>query len=261
METIDLKIQDTQAFVTLNRPHVLNAVNCELLEDLHSVLDELEAADRLRVITVVGHGRAFCTGIDLKALAAGEIQIGWFRRWEEALRRLEMLQAVTIACVQGYALGGGLQLAMACDLRIAVEEAQFGLPAVLEALIPGTGTWRLPRFVGLGRARRMMITGETVAGLEALEIGLIDYVVGEGELAQQAARLAEGVMHGSRTAQSLSKRLALMSFETPFDTFCNQYMDYQAQALQSVDHSAALARLRENAQKALKKLSAGDATA
>ena len=244
METIDLSIRDTRAEVAFNRPEVLNAENGQWMDDLHAVLDELEAADRLRVVIVSGRGRAFSTGIDLKALAAGQIQIGWFRQWEEAMRRLEMLQAVTIAQVHGYALGGGLQVALACDLRIASEDAQFGLPAVLEALIPGTGTYRLPRFIGLGRARRMILTGETVGAQEALEIGLVDWMVAPDQLAEKTEQIVRGVLEGSRTAQYLSKRLATMSFETPMNAFCDLYIDYQHQALRSQDHEAAMEKLR-----------------
>src|SRR5436309_2635270 len=205
METIDLEISGARAEILLNRPEVLNAANNQWMEDLHAILDEVENAAGLRVVIVSGRGRAFSTGIDLKALSAGEIQIGWFRQWEEAMRRIEMLQPVTIARVQGYALGGGLQVALACDLRVVSEDAQFGLPAVLEALIPGTGTYRLPRFIGLGRARRMIITGETVGALEALEIGLVDWVVPAEELVEKTERIAQGVMEGSRTAQTLAK--------------------------------------------------------
>ena len=243
METIDLTVSENRAEVTFNRPEVLNCANLQWIDDLHAVLDELEAAD-LRVVVIAGRGRAFSTGIDLKALASGEIQIGWFRQWEEAMRRIEMLQAVTIARVQGYALGGGLQVALACDLRVAADDAQFGLPAVLEALIPGTGTYRLPRFIGLGRARRMIVTGETVGAQEALEIGLVDWVVAAEELVEKTEQIARGVMEGSRTAQTLSKRLATMSFETPINAFCDLYIDYQSQAMRSRDHEAAMEKLR-----------------
>ena len=181
-------------FVPISGSFVLNAANCQWIDDLHAALDELEAAERLRVVIISGRGRAFSTGIDLKALSNGEIQIGWFRLWEEAMRRIEKLQAVTIARVNGYALGGGLQVCLACDLRVASEDAQFGLPAVLEALIPGTGTYRLPRFVGLGRARRMILTGETVGALEALEIGLADWVVPAAQLVEQC-RHHQDVLH------------------------------------------------------------------
>jgi enoyl-CoA hydratase/carnithine racemase len=255
METIDLELNETRAEVNFNRPEVLNAANCQWMDDLHAVLDELEAADRLRLVIFSGRGRAFSTGIDLKALSRGEIQIGWFRLWEEAMRRIEMLQAVTIARVNGYALGGGLQVCLACDLRVASEEAQFGLPAVLDALIPGTGTYRLPRFIGLGRARRMILTGETVGALEALEIGLADWVVPAAQLVEQTERIAQGVLEGSRTAQYLSKRLATTSFETPLNTFSDLYVEYQAQAMRSEDHRLAMERLRARYEKKVSSVS------
>jgi enoyl-CoA hydratase/carnithine racemase len=254
METIDLEMTETRAEILFNRPEVLNAANSQWMDDLHAILDEVETAGGLRVVIVSGRGRAFSTGIDLKALSSGEIQLGWFRQWEAAMRRIEMLQPVTIARVHGYALGGGLQVALACDLRVASEDAQFGLPAVLEALIPGTGTYRLPRFIGLGRARRMILTGETVGAQEALEIGLADWVVPAAQLVEQTERVAQGVMEGSRTAQCLSKRLATMSFETPIDAFCELYAEYQGQAMQSDDHRIAMERLR---QKYARKVSAG----
>jgi enoyl-CoA hydratase len=254
METIDLEMSGTRAEIIFNRPEILNAANNQWMDDLHAVLDEVEAAVGLRVVIFSGRGRAFSTGIDLKALSQGEIQIGWFKLWEEAMRRIEMLQPVSIARVHGYALGGGLQVALACDLRVASEDAQFGLPAVLEALIPGTGTYRLPRFIGLGRARRMILTGETVGAQEALEIGLADWVVPATQLVEQTERIAQGVMEGSRTAQCLSKRLATMSFEMPINTFSELYLEYQGQAMQSEDHRIAMESLRN---KYAKKLSAG----
>ena len=254
METIDLQMTETRAEILFNRPEILNAANNQWIDDLHSILDEVEAAAGLRVLIMAGRGRAFSTGIDLKALSRGEIQIGWFRQWEQAMRRIEMLQPVTIARVHGYALGGGLQAALACDLRVVSEDAQFGLPAVLEALIPGTGTYRLPRFVGLGRARRMILTGETVGAQEALEIGLADWVVPAVQLVEQTERIAQGVMEGSRTAQCLSKRLANMSFETPMNAFTELCVEYQGQAMQSEDHRIAMERLR---QKYARKVSAG----
>src|SRR2546423_14323283 len=119
METIDFQLTETRAEILFNRPEVLNAANCQWMDDLHAILDELEAADRLRVVIISGRGRAFSAGIDLKALSNGEIQVGWFRLWEEAMRRIEMLQPVTIARVHGYALGGGLQGCLASDLRVA----------------------------------------------------------------------------------------------------------------------------------------------
>jgi enoyl-CoA hydratase/carnithine racemase len=238
-ETMDLNIRGNRAEVIFNRPEVLNAANGEWIEDLHSVLDELERHDELRAVILFGNGSSFSTGIDLKALSIGEIQIGWFRRWEEAMRRLETMQPVTIARIHGYALGGGLQVALACDLRVAAEGARLGLPAVMEALIPGTGTYRLPRFIGLGRARRMILTGELLPASEALAIGLVDWVVPQTELVAKTDQVVGELLKGSRPAQYLSKKLANMSFETPLNSFGEMYLEYQSQTLDSQEHRQA----------------------
>jgi enoyl-CoA hydratase/carnithine racemase len=238
--TWKLTIDGPVAVMQMNRPEVLNAANPQWMTDLHSLLDEVEAAEALRVVIICGAGRAFSTGIDLKALARGEIQLDWFRSWEQALRRIERLEPITIAKIHGYAIGGGLQVALACDLRIAAASAQMGLPAVLEALIPGLGTYRLPRFVGLGRARRMILTGELVGAEEALRIGLVDWVAAEAELDQMTAQVAEQMMRGAKAARHLSKRLATISFETELELFCETYLAYQARALASPEHTAAM---------------------
>src|SRR5215472_10746015 len=168
--TFKLNIEGPIAELIMNRPEVLNAANCQWMEDLHQALDIVEATEGLRIVIISGNGRSFSTGIDLKSLAVGEITPDWFRSWEKAMRRIEALEPITIAMMHGYVIGGGLQVGLACDLRIASEDSQLGLPAVLEALIPGLGTHRLPRFIGLGRARRMILTGELIASRQALEI-------------------------------------------------------------------------------------------
>ncbi len=151
-----LEFRESIAELVMNRPEVLNAENWQMARDFHAALDDLEKNRDVRAVIVTGAGRAFSSGIDLKALAAGEIHLDWFRSFDEVMRRLEQLDALTVAKIRGYAIGGGLQVALACDLRVAANDARFGLPAVLEALIPGMGTYRLPRFIGLGRARRMI---------------------------------------------------------------------------------------------------------
>ena len=111
---------------------------------------KLEKAADISAVILSGAGRSFSSGVDLKALSRGELKIDWFRSFDEAMRRIEQLDALTIAKIRGYAIGGGLQLTLACDLRVAAPDARFGLPAVLEALIPGMGTYRLASFRGLG---------------------------------------------------------------------------------------------------------------
>jgi enoyl-CoA hydratase len=195
-------------------------------------------------VVVTGNGRAFSSGIDLRALAAGELKTGWFRRFDEGMRRLEELDALTIAKIRGYALGGGLQLTLACDLRVAAEGTRFGLPAVLEALIPGMGTYRLPRFIGLGRARRLALTGEMIDAGEALRIGLVDWVVPEEKLNEQVESVIATVAKGSAVARGYSKKLVTSSFETDYEEQFTKYLEYQSECLRSPEHKATMAEYR-----------------
>jgi enoyl-CoA hydratase/carnithine racemase len=243
-KAVYLERRGATAELTLNRPEVLNAENWAVADDFHAVLDELEASPDVRAVVVTGAGRAFSSGIDLRALSAGEIKTGWFRRIDEALRRLELLDALTVAKVRGYALGGGLQVTLACDLRVAAEGTRFGLPAVLEALIPGMGTYRLPRFIGLGRARRMVLTGEMIAADEALRIGLVDWVVPDQKLDETVAAVIATVAKGSAVARGYSKRLVTSSFESDYEEVFTQYLEYQSECLRSPEHKATMAEYR-----------------
>lgn len=230
--------------LVMNRPEVLNAENLQMAHDFHAALDEVEKNRDVRAVIVSGAGRAFSSGIDLKALSGGEIHIDWFRSFDEAMRRLEQLDALTVAKIRGYAIGGGLQVALACDLRVATNDARFGLPAVLEALIPGMGTYRLPRFIGLGRARRLVLTGEMIAADEALRIGLIDWAVAGEKLDATVDSVIAGVLKGSAAARGYSKRLVTASFESSFDEAFAKYQEYQEECLRSPDHKTAMADYR-----------------
>jgi enoyl-CoA hydratase/carnithine racemase len=238
--TFKIKIEDRRADIIMTRPQVLNAANWDWINDLHEALDEVEAMDDLRAAVISGEGRSFSTGIDLKSLALGEIKTDWFRSWERAMRRIELLRPITIARMHGYAIGGGLQVALACDLRVASEDALLGLPAVLEALIPGLGTHRLPRFIGAGRARRMILTGEMISAKEALAIGLVDWVFPAEELAQMTSDLIEKLSLGSKTAQYFSSLLINTAFDEDVEDACEIYLDYQTKAIASQEHKAAM---------------------
>jgi enoyl-CoA hydratase/carnithine racemase len=239
-----IEYRDHIAELVLNRPEVLNAENWQTVHDLHSAIDELEKNRDVQAVVVTGAGRAFSSGIDLKALAAGEIRLDWFREIDEGLRRLELLNALTVAKIRGYALGGGLQIALACDLRVATDDARFGLPAVLEALIPGMATYRLPRFIGLGRARRLVLTGEMVAADEALRIGLIDWAVPEAKLDETVNSVIANTLKGSAAARRYSKRLVTDAFESRHDEFLERYLTFQEECLRSVDHQSAMVDYR-----------------
>ena len=231
--------------LVMNRPHVLNAENWDMARDFHAALDEIERTKEVRAVIVTGAGRSFSSGIDLKALSAGEIKIDWFRSFDHAMRRVEQLDALTVAKIRGYALGGGLQIALACDLRVAAPDTKVGLPAVMEALIPGMGTYRLPRFIGLGRARRMVLTGKLLGADEALRIGLVDWVVPEEKLSETVESVTAGVLKGSPAAQAFSKKLVTAAFESDFDAAFEKYLEYQQRAITTEEHGKAMTEYRE----------------
>jgi enoyl-CoA hydratase/carnithine racemase len=245
---IQLEKRGGIAHLTMNRPEVLNAENWQMAHDFHAALDELEKSNEIRAVIVTGQGRSFSSGVDLRALSSGELKIDWFRSFDQAMRRLEQLEALTVAKIRGYAIGGGLQIGLACDLRLAAPGAQFGLPAVMEALIPGMGTYRLPRFIGLGRARRLVLTGELIDAAEALRIGLVDWVVPDEKLDETVQSVIASVLKGSSTAQAFSKKLVTAAFESDFDSAFSKYLGYQERSLRSDDHKQAMAEYRNRKQ-------------
>jgi enoyl-CoA hydratase/carnithine racemase len=247
--TVYLERRGDSVVLMMNRPHVLNAEDWALIEDLHAAISEIESSD-VRAVIVAGSGRAFSSGIDLTALADGRLSIEWFRRFDEAVRRLECLDALTVARIHGYAIGGGLLIALGCDLRVAADDAKVGLPAVLEALVPGMGTYRLGRFVGLGRARRMTLTGDLLSAAEAQAVGLIDWAVPAADLEVFTDDVIARVLRGSATARRLAKQLVTASFERDYDAAFAAYLPSQAQCLASAEHRVAMAHyLRQRSQR------------
>src|ERR1043166_657851 len=143
--------------MTLNRPERLNAMDLAWIESFNEVVDQLENNPDVAVVVIRGAGRAFCAGLDLDMLEGSSMPAGFYEGQERAFRKLEMLDAITIAGIHGYCLGGGVQLAVACDLRVCSSDAQLGLPAINEGLFPGMAPFRLPRVVGLGTAARLVL--------------------------------------------------------------------------------------------------------
>ena len=178
-ETMKLTCEGRLARLEFRRPERLNAFAMtgtrELLDAAHSIADD----EDVRMVSITGTGRAFSTGIDLKDLAAGQIEPSYFDMWDRALRVFETMDKLVLCLIHGYAVGGGLQLALACDIRVCTPSAQLGLPAIKEGLIPGLGTFRLARYVGLGRAKSLIIRGNMIDGTEAERIGMVDHLVSE----------------------------------------------------------------------------------
>ena len=204
---------DGIAVVTLNSPKV-NALSTQLLARLHDVAKELTASPAGAVV-VTGGDRLFAAGADISEFGGPTEAATIGAAFHAALNAVAAIPSFTIAAVSGYALGGGCELSMACDYRIASTKAVFGQPEILLGIIPGGGgTQRLPRLVGASRAKELMITGRQVKADEALRIGLADEVVEPDALMQRALGMAAAVASGATVATRLIKRAVDVGIET-----------------------------------------------
>ena len=244
-ETLTCERDGPRARVTLNRPELLNAVAMTGAREFDALIQEIERDPALRLVTITGAGRAFSTGMDLKDLAVGKIENSYFDLWDRALRRIETMDKLVLCLIHGYALGGGLQLALAADIRVCTASAKLGLPAIKEGLIPGLGTFRLARYIGLGRAKRLIISGEMIDGREAERIGLVDYLVDETDAMAQFEQIAERYTAVNSQGCRLSKVLLAECFDRDFDSFFALYKKRQNQATASEDFREAMAAYRE----------------
>ncbi len=200
------RTDDDVAVLTLANGKV-NALSGELVAEIHAAAEELAAAPPAAVI-VTGSERFFAAGADISQFGGPEEAAVIGPRIHESLDALAALPCLVIAAVSGYALGGGCELALACDYRIASDTAVFGQPEILLGIIPGGGgTQRLPRTVGVSVAKELCITGRQVAAEEAHRIGLADEVVAVGELQERAMELAVTISKGPRVAQAIAKRV------------------------------------------------------
>jgi len=193
-EMLQLTVDERVATVTLNRPKVLNALNSTMLRELDELFARLMLDNEVRVVLLRGAGeKAFAAGADIGELAEADAATGEqiAGRTQRIFRRIETLGKPVIACIDGFALGGGCELAMACTLRLASDTARLGQPEIKLGLIPGYGgSQRLPRLVGQGAALKMLLTGAMVDAAEALRIGLVDEVVAAEKLTDRAMELA-----------------------------------------------------------------------
>jgi len=200
-----LDVADRIATVTVNRPDKLNALNDQVMGELERMFGELASRDDVGVIILTGAGRAFVAGADIKALAArqrAELE-SLSGHGQAVFRAIERSSKPVIAAVNGFALGGGCELALACHLRVASLHARFGLPEVKLGLIPGYGgTQRLARLVGRGRALELILTGEPIDGTEAVRIGLANAVVAPEALLEAAASYARQMLKNGPVAMA-----------------------------------------------------------
>lgn len=218
-QTIRYELAGGVATITLNRPDVLNAMNNAMRTELLELFAGLRSDEAVRAVVVTGAGeRAFCAGADIREFLEPPVPT----RFREERRRLDFRREMDrcpqpiIAAIRGFALGGGLELALACDIRIAAEDTQLGLTEINLAIIPGGGgTQRLPRLVGRGKALEMILTGMRVPAAEALRIGLVERVVPVAELLPAAQALAKSIAEKAPIALRYAKEAVVAGLELP----------------------------------------------
>lgn len=235
LEHVVLEKENKLAWITLNRPESLNAVNNATTFQIDRVAMALREDPDVRVAVIRGNGRAFCSGIDLKELAGHQIDMTYHHRWEKALRTLENMEKLIIAGLHGFCLGGGLQLALACDIRVSTPDCRIGLPAVKESLVPGLSTWRLPGYIGWGRAKKMILGGEDIDGRSASEIGLVDHLVPPERFFEQLDGIAARYLKTCSTGTRMSKLLVNRVFEKDYAGIREDYFRLQERAQYSLD--------------------------
>ncbi|WP_459549496.1 enoyl-CoA hydratase [Nocardia sp. X0981] len=214
-ETILLERKDKVGLITLNRPKALNALNAQVLDDVIAALDELERDDEIGAVVITGSERAFAAGADIKEMQPKSymdmFMDDYFARWE----RLAQFRKPTIAAVGGYALGGGCELAMICDILIAADTAEFGQPEIKLGVIPGIGgSQRLTRAIGKAKAMDLVLTGRNMDAEEAERAGLVSRIVPAAELLDTALEVGATIAAMSLPVTMIAKEAVNRSFET-----------------------------------------------
>lgn len=229
LKNLKVDVEDGIALITINRPKSLNALNSETLAELGEVLGEIEQSKDIRGVILTGSGnKAFVAGADIAEMVNATPQEGRDMAMlaAETFKKLENMPQVTIAAVNGYALGGGCEISMACDIRIASDNAKFGQPEVNLGILPGFGgTQRLARLIGKGRAKEMIFTADQIDANEAWRIGLANKVVPQEELIDTAKAMAKKILSKGSYAVSLAKQSINSGLDMDLDNGLKQEAD------------------------------------
>lgn len=207
-ETIKYEKQGNIALITINRPEALNALNSKVISELEQAVAAVEADTSLAAMILTGEGRSFVAGADIAEQCPMDPAAGrkWGQRGSALMRRIELLPIPTIAAVNGFALGGGCELAMSCDIILASEKAKFGQPEVGLGITPGfSGTQRLPRRVGMAKAKELIFSGKMIKADEAEKIGLVNAVYAPEELMNGAMEMAKSFAANAPVAVRYAK--------------------------------------------------------
>ncbi len=252
LETMYCETTGPLARLYFNRPEVLNAANEAWVRDLVTITDHLTQQPDIHVVIVSGKGHSFCSGLDVKELAQGHLLLDWFVTWERGVTTLAALDAITIAAIHGYCLGGGLQVALACDLRVAASNAILSIPAVREGVVAALGPMRLARLIGAAPAKRLCFLGERFSAEQGLSLGVIDEVVPPEQLEERALTMAQELLAIPFTALKHTKRQINGAFEKDTATLMGELVTAQEECLRSPEHAAVMVEYRERQAKRTK---------
>lgn len=238
-ENIILEIESGIATLTFNRPKALNALNGALLKELSDALDKISEDENIRVLVLTGSGdKAFVAGADITELATlNALEAKYFATsGQEAINKLQALSIPVVAAVNGFALGGGSEMALACDFIYASETAMFGLPEITLGIIPGFGgTQRLPRLVGKNLAKEMIFTGKMISAAEAKDIGFVNKVCSPDSLIHDVMKTAKSISKKGMVSLRAAKEVINAGMDVDLATGCNMEVDAFALCLASKD--------------------------
>ena len=230
-KNIKIEIENGIAIMTIDRPEVRNALDYVTWDEIRAGMRELKQSDDVCVIILTGAGgKAFASGADIKSLQSRTVKEQMNSEVNDILYEISILNKPVIAAVDGFALGGGCELSMACDIRIATKKSKFGQPEVNLGIIPGGGgTQRLQRLVGIGKAKQLIFTGEIISAEEAERIGLVQQVVDDGTVLEAAKEMAEKIKAKGPLAITLAKMAINVGANT--DLYSGLYFERYAQAV------------------------------
>jgi enoyl-CoA hydratase len=224
-ENIVFEVENSIAMITFNRPKALNALNNDLIQELSDVLDKISENEEIRVLILTGAGdKAFVAGADITELATyNSLQAKLFsKKGHDVFNKIQELSIPVLAAINGYALGGGCEIAMACDFIYAAENATFGLPEITLGLMPGFGgTQRLPRLIGTNMAKEMIFTGKLISAGEANKIGLVNKVCDPETLMDEVKKTAAGIASKGKVSLRAVKQTINSGMNVDLDTGCS----------------------------------------
>jgi enoyl-CoA hydratase len=217
-QNILLTRHNQTAVVTINRPQLRNALNRSIVDELDDIVEELAGDKMIRTVIFTGGEDHFAAGADIKEMMDGNPEFARSFSFKDTFNKIDSLEKITIAAIAGFTLGGGLELALACDFRIAKTTARFGLPEITLGIFPGAGgTQRLPRLIGMARAKEMIFLGKMIDATTALNYGLVNFLT-EGSVLDEAMLLADKLNHLPPIALRLSKQLIQQGLDSDLKT-------------------------------------------